>query len=210
MQDLGNGCPDGRRCRCRATIFLNNRFGRPGKGNDNGKAEGLAGFVRRNFMTPLRAAGDFDAFNARLRDARAMRRRAVLRGRGTAIALRMQADLAAFMKLPATKLPPGFSSLPLVRCKKTIGPLSAPRGYNASRAHALAKLTETKRDGCRRALYGCLRLICEFGEPPGRANRYDVVVLSVNRKNRDMHCVSEGQFNLSCLITAMTSQPGQR
>ena len=26
------------------------RFGRPGKGNDNGKVEGLVGYARRNFM----------------------------------------------------------------------------------------------------------------------------------------------------------------
>jgi transposase len=32
------------------------RFGRPGKGNDKGKVEGLVGFVRRNFMTPLPVA----------------------------------------------------------------------------------------------------------------------------------------------------------
>jgi hypothetical protein len=29
------------------------RFGRPGKGNDKGKVEGLVGYVQRNFMTPL-------------------------------------------------------------------------------------------------------------------------------------------------------------
>src|ERR1700737_4927196 len=28
------------------------RFGRPGKGNDKGKVEGLVGYARRNFMVP--------------------------------------------------------------------------------------------------------------------------------------------------------------
>ena len=29
------------------------RYGRPGKGNDKGNVEGVAGYARRNFMTPL-------------------------------------------------------------------------------------------------------------------------------------------------------------
>ena len=31
--------------------LFNDRFGRPGKGNDKGKVEGLVGYVRRNFRT---------------------------------------------------------------------------------------------------------------------------------------------------------------
>jgi len=51
-------------------------------------------------MTPLPVAESFDAFNARLVDACTKRRQAILRGHRTTIAERMQADLAAFMKLP--------------------------------------------------------------------------------------------------------------
>jgi transposase len=29
------------------------RFGRPGKGNDNGKVEGLIGWIRRNLLVPV-------------------------------------------------------------------------------------------------------------------------------------------------------------
>src|SRR5260370_36190068 len=29
------------------------RFGRPGKGNDKGKVEGLVGYARRNFLVPV-------------------------------------------------------------------------------------------------------------------------------------------------------------
>src|SRR5580693_7458289 len=32
------------------------RFGRPGKGNDKGKVEGLVGWIRRNLLVPVRAA----------------------------------------------------------------------------------------------------------------------------------------------------------
>ena len=47
---------DGRRQRTRAFTELQShylfedRFGRPGKGNDKGKVEGLVGYVRRNFL----------------------------------------------------------------------------------------------------------------------------------------------------------------
>ena len=54
------------------------RFGRPGKGNDKGKVEGLVGNARRHFMTPLPVADDFDALNSRFLDACLKRRQAVL------------------------------------------------------------------------------------------------------------------------------------
>ena len=38
--------------------LFEDRFGRPGKGNDKGKVEGLVGFIRRNFLVPVpRARG---------------------------------------------------------------------------------------------------------------------------------------------------------
>jgi transposase len=37
-------------------FLFEDRFGRPGKGNDKGKVEGLVGYDRRNFMTPLPGA----------------------------------------------------------------------------------------------------------------------------------------------------------
>ena len=50
---------DGKRQRTRAFaelqshyLFLD-RFGRPGKGNDKGKVEGLVGYARRNFLVPI-------------------------------------------------------------------------------------------------------------------------------------------------------------
>ena len=50
---------DGTRLKTRAFTELQShylfaeRFGRPGKGNDKGKVEGLVGYARRNFMVPL-------------------------------------------------------------------------------------------------------------------------------------------------------------
>jgi hypothetical protein len=45
--------------------LFEDRFGRPGKG----KVEGLVGYVRRKFMTPLPVAESFDALNAEFLDA---------------------------------------------------------------------------------------------------------------------------------------------
>jgi transposase len=101
--------------------LFDDRFGRPGKGNDKGKVEGLVGYVRRNFMTPLPIADSFDALNAGFLDACAKRRQAILRGHSTTIAERMQADFAAFMQLPPApydachKVATRVSSLSLVR-----------------------------------------------------------------------------------------------
>ena len=50
---------DGRRQRTRvfselqSHYLFEDRFGRPGKGNDKGKVEGLVGYVRRNFLVPI-------------------------------------------------------------------------------------------------------------------------------------------------------------
>jgi transposase len=101
--------------------LFEDRFGRPGKGNDKGKVEGLVGYARRHFMTPLPVAHDFDALNARFLDACRKRHPAILRGHTTTIAERMQADLTAFMKLPAApydachQVATRVSSLSLVR-----------------------------------------------------------------------------------------------
>ena len=37
------------------------RFGRPGKGNDKGKVEGLIGWIRRNLLVPVPRAISLDA-----------------------------------------------------------------------------------------------------------------------------------------------------
>ena len=61
---------DGRRKRTRAFTELqshylfDDRFGRPGKGNDKGKVEGMVGYVRRNFPAPVPSFTSFEALNA--------------------------------------------------------------------------------------------------------------------------------------------------
>lgn len=105
-------CGEGKRERTRAFTELQShylfrdRFGRPGKGNDKGKVEGLVKYARSNFLTPIPQAASFDDLNAML-DDRCRRRRDERAGRhGETIGARLAADLAAFRDLPAVPLEP--------------------------------------------------------------------------------------------------------
>jgi len=115
-------CGDGRRERTRAFTELQShylfrdRFGRPAKGNDKGKVEGLVKFARSNFMTPIPHAASFDDLNAMLAE-RCRRRQNERAGRHSeTIGERLVADLAAFQRLPATPLEP---------CEKRIARVSS-------------------------------------------------------------------------------------
>src|ERR1019366_7445943 len=46
------------------------RFGRPARGNDKGKVEGLVGYARRNFMVPIPSFASYAAFNEHLESCR--------------------------------------------------------------------------------------------------------------------------------------------
>jgi transposase len=105
-------CGDGKRERTRAFTELvshylfRDRFGRPGKGNDKGKVEGLVKYARSNFMTPIPVAASFDDLNAMLAE-RCRSRQAERAGRhAETIGGRLAADLAAFRELPAVPLEP--------------------------------------------------------------------------------------------------------
>lgn len=106
--------------------LFEDRFGRPARGNDKGKVEGMVGFTRRNFMVPIPHAADIDALNAMLVERCRKRLDAELRGaEGAPIGARLEADRAAFMELPPTpfdachKRPGRVSSLSLVRYQNT-------------------------------------------------------------------------------------------
>jgi transposase len=122
---------DGRRQRTRVFSELQShylfadRFGRPGKGNDKGKVEGLVGFIRRNYLVPVPHAASFDALNEDLQTACRRRLDDRLRGHGETIGERMARDLAAFHDRPPTpydaceKQAGRVSSLSLVRYRGT-------------------------------------------------------------------------------------------
>ena len=60
--------------------LFDDRYGRPAKGNDKGKVEGMVGFARRTFMVPIPRARDIDELNAMLLERCPARQEAVLRG----------------------------------------------------------------------------------------------------------------------------------
>lgn len=80
---------------------IDDRYGRPGKGNDKGKVEGLVGYARRNFMVPMPRFADWDAFNDYLEEQCLKRQGDILRGYKVSIGERLEADLAAMQALPA-------------------------------------------------------------------------------------------------------------
>src|SRR5680860_394534 len=101
--------------------LFEDKFGRPGKGNDKGNVEGMVGYSRRHFMVPLPIANDFDALNAKLLNGCIKRQQAKLRGQTETIVERMKRDTAALMALPTVafdachKISTRVSSLSLVR-----------------------------------------------------------------------------------------------
>jgi transposase len=101
--------------------LFQDRFGRPAKGNDKGKVEGLVGFARRNFMVPIPAFESFEALNAHLLDGCRKRMGERLRGHTETIGERLERDLAALRK----PLPPPYDA-----CEKvgtTVSSLSLVR-----------------------------------------------------------------------------------
>jgi transposase len=97
---------DGRRQRTRTFSELQShylfadRFGRPGKGNDKGKVEGLVGFARRNFMVPIPRALSFAELNAQLLECCRRRLNDRLRGHDDTIGERLARDREALLRLP--------------------------------------------------------------------------------------------------------------
>src|SRR5215218_5560752 len=82
-------------------LFLD-RFGRPGKGNDKGKVEGLVGYTRRNYLVPLPEVLSFAALNVHLEQRCLARLDDRLRGHTQSIGERLERDLEALQFLPAS------------------------------------------------------------------------------------------------------------
>jgi len=80
---------------------IDDRYGRPGKGNDKGKVEGLVGYARRNFMVPMPRFASWEAFNDYLEEQCLKRQGDILRSHKVSIGERLDADLAAMQTLPA-------------------------------------------------------------------------------------------------------------
>jgi transposase len=130
---------DGKRQRTRAFTELvshylfQERFGRPGKGNDKGKVEALVKYSRANFLTPVPHAPSFEALNAALEErCRARQNECACRHELT-IGERLVADQAVLRPLPEAsfepcdKRPAKVSSTALVRYR--MNDYSVPTAY---------------------------------------------------------------------------------
>jgi transposase len=104
--------------------LFEDRFGRPGKGNDKGKVEGLVGYARRNFLVPIPVFDSFAALNAHLEACCRRRLGDRLRGHAETIGERLERDVTALRTpLPppydaCEKVPATVSSLSLVRYRR--------------------------------------------------------------------------------------------
>jgi transposase len=116
--------------------LFEDRFGRPGKGNDKGKVEGMVGYTRRNFMVPKPRFASFDDLNAHLAEQCRKRMGDKLRGHTGTIGERFVADAAQLQPLPAVaydacdKQSVRVSSLSLVRYRGN--DYSVPTAYGHS------------------------------------------------------------------------------
>lgn len=132
---------DGTRQRTRAFaelqshyLFLD-RFGRPGKGNDKGKVEGLVGYARRNFLVPVPVVPSFAALNAPLEQRCLERLDHRVRGHEESIGERLVRDLAALPPRPPTayeaceRKPARVSARSLVRYDRNDYSVPSVYGY---------------------------------------------------------------------------------
>ena len=98
---------DGRRKRTRvfselvSHYLFEDRFVRPGKGNDKGKVEGLVGYARRNFLVPIPTYRSFVELNAHLREKCLERMGRQLRGHKETIGERMGTRPGSSARAPA-------------------------------------------------------------------------------------------------------------
>jgi transposase len=99
---LGNGTRQRTRAfaELQSHYLFTDRFGRPGKGNDKGKVEGLVGYARRNFLVPVPQIESLAALNAQLEVRCRERQGARLRGQEESIGERLVRDRAAMLPLP--------------------------------------------------------------------------------------------------------------
>jgi transposase len=111
------------------------KFGRPAKGNDKGKVEGIVGYARRNFMVPIPRVGSWEEWNERLVEQCRERRTRRLRGHEETIGERFARDRAAFLPLPGSayeaceKQSARVSSLSLVRYRTNDYSAQTEYGY---------------------------------------------------------------------------------
>ncbi len=159
--------PDG--TRKRATLFsgllshyvIEDRYGRPGKGNDKGSVEGIVGWSRRNFMVPLPRFATWDDFNAWLEEQCRKRQAEILRGHSETIGERLERDLEAMAPLPAA---------PFEACDQATGRVSSQALVRYRTNDYSVPVAYGHRDVWIRAYVD--RVIIGCGGEGGRAHAY--------------------------------------
>ena len=113
--------------------LFDDRVGRPGKGNDKGKVEGLVGYARRNWFVPIPRVASWNALNADLERQCKDRRGRRLRRHSETIGERVARDRQALLPLPPVSYaacdtrPTRVTSLSLVRDRRN--DYSVPTAY---------------------------------------------------------------------------------
>jgi transposase len=134
-QILGNGARQRTQAfsELQSHYLFADRFGRPGKGNDKGKVEGLVGYARRNFLVPVPCCSSWQELNGQLIEQCQKRRERRLRGHEQTIAERFEKDRAVLLPLPPVpyeaceKRTTRVTSLSLVRYRSN--DYSGPTAY---------------------------------------------------------------------------------
>lgn len=119
-------------CELQSHYLFEERFGRPGKGNDKGAAENLVGYARRNFLVPVPRMGSWEELNVYLLEQCRKRRAQRVWGHEETIGERFERDRAVLLPLPAPyeaceKRTAKVSSLSLVRYRAN--DYSVPTAY---------------------------------------------------------------------------------
>lgn len=183
--------PDG--TRQRATLFsgfvslylFRDRYGRPGKGNDKGSAEGLVGYSRRNFMVPIQRFASWDVFNGDLEEQSRQRQADVLPGQSETIGERLVRDLDAMAELPAA---------PFDACDQATGRVS-------SQAKVRGNLATAQAAGERNANRFSVKLrgwfLCHDASPlwqNTKSKERNNSVTGPNRPKEDLFAVTENSI----------------
>jgi transposase len=129
---------------CRVNYLFADKYGRPARGNDKGKVEGLVGYARRNFMVPIPRVSGWQELNAHLEAECRKRRERRLHGHTETIGERFERDRAALLPLPAG---PVRSLREDLRASQfaVAGPLSLERLLGAHRVRASPGMGEGLR-----------------------------------------------------------------
>ncbi|PCI39975.1 MAG: IS21 family transposase [Rhodospirillaceae bacterium] len=119
--------------RLQSHYLFQDKFGRPARGNDKGKVEGMVGFARRNFMVPIPRFATYDDLNIHLEQCCLKRQNDTPQRSKQTIGEKLLRDLDGLMALPRVAFDPcetvatRVNSLSMVRYRSN--DYSVPTAY---------------------------------------------------------------------------------